>query len=107
MEVKFKAYSFVKGEYRHTSDAKPSSAFDKEDILASKGVSAKILVRDWFGTYTNVIFTISNVEIDEYNDVIYTVSTNNKIPERFFASPSDILRGQDYIYPVSYSRIKN
>lgn len=107
MEIKFKGYRFVYNEYVHKGDDKGITAFDKQDILNTKGVSRTFIVRDFFGNYSEVKFTITNVEIDRYNKVIYTVVSDINVPENHFATPSDILKHRGYIYPTSYSQIRN
>lgn len=107
MEVKFKGYSFVKGEYRTTIDAKAAYEYTDEEFLAAKGKRKSLYVRTWFGNEELVEFSISDVEITKFSDVIYTIASDKKVPERFFATPSDILRDTDIVYPVSYSRIKD
>lgn len=107
MEMKFKGYKFVYNEYVHEGDGKGITAFDKQDILDTKGVSRAFIVRNFFGDYTEVEFTITNVEIDEYNNAIYTIVSDINVPESQFATPSDILEHRGYVYPISYSRIRN
>ena len=105
--AKFKASQseFVRNIYRTFSDRHRLNEEELNEVLQYKNISKNFEYNDWYGSSTNVTATLINVEKNKWNDLIFTIKVNKSIPKHYVPSPSDILKGQNLLFPVSYSRI--
>lgn len=105
MIIRMHAYSdYVLGEYRTKSDVKYVDRFTEEQIMNALYKSKAFNVADWFGNITKVNFTITDIEKNMFGDHIYTVESDEDVPERFFPSVCQICNGLENVaFPISYS----
>ena len=100
-------HQFVRNEYRKTSDRHKLSDEELKEVLSYKNISKDFEYNNWFGSSYNVTATLDNVEINKYNEIVFTISLNKTIPEHYMPSPSQVLKGKGLLFPVSVSVYHN
>lgn len=76
---------------------------DKQ-IFGAVGANTILVVLDWFGGCETAKFTINRIEKDKYGRYIYTIKCSKDVPEGYFPSLYDIIKGNPNVAaPISYS----
>lgn len=97
---------FVRNIYYKSSDRHRLSDEELNEVLKYKDISENFEYNDWYGSSTPVKATLKEVKQGTYGELLFVVTINKSIPEHYIPSPSDILKGKDLLFPVSYSLIK-
>lgn len=105
--VTFKSYStsFVRNKYNKESDRFALNEEQLKEVLSYKDISEKFEYCDWYGNSTSIVATITSVEQDEWNDILFHIETNKSIPKHYVPSPFEILEGKGLLMPIGCSRI--
>lgn len=104
-ELRVKACNeFVIGHYRNDKDVLRRKDITDGQLINAVGKGKWFCIYDWFGNRIHARFTIKKIEKDEFNDYIYTVSSNKDVPERYFPSLYQIVDlYPNTAVPVGYS----
>ena len=104
--IRFQAHNeYVRDRYYSRKDVHKLSEEEKKEVLSYKNTSKSFDYCDWFGSCTTVRATITAIEEDKYGYLIFTVTVNKTIPDRFVPLPSEILEHRGLLFPISYSQI--
>ena len=96
--------SFVRGEYKRSSDAHRLSVAELQEVLSYENISEKFDYCDWYGNCQPVTATISSVERNG-DFLLFTVQVDKKIPAHYIPTPFQIMEGKGLLAPVSCSPI--
>ena len=104
--VKFRASlcDFVRNEYKTSKDRFKLNDEQIKEVLSYKDISEKFVYEDWYGGSTKITATLVKVEQEPYG-LTFEIEVNRSIPEHYYPSPFDILKGKGLLMPVSYQRL--
>ena len=105
--AKFKAsqHEFVRDTYLTSKDRHKLSKEELEEVLSYKDIKEDFDYNDWYGSTTRIVVTLKSVEMNQYNDLIFTLESNRSIPAHYFPSPSQVLKNKKLLFPVSYQQL--
>lgn len=112
----YKVLDLCRGKYLRREQSKCISKYTLEELKEAvkqwQGKSSRFVYRDWYGSETGVVCTISKAEVTmgNFNELIVTIemSCNCDIPEHYYPTPYEILENHltevpDMLVPISYA----
>ena len=93
---------FVRNAYLKSSDTFKLSPEDIQEVLSYKNISEKFTYCDWYGSETEVKVTLTHVTLHKYGNLAFHIQCSHSIPEHYFPSPLQIMKGKGLLCPTGY-----
>ena len=94
---------FVRNTYYSYNDRFRLNEEQIKEVLSYKNISEDFEYSDWYGSTTKVKATMLGAELDrQFGNLIFEVNVTPRIPEHYYPSLVQIMKGKGLLMPVSY-----